>query len=235
MKTLSGLAALAAFSVVWLFASGSACAQKAPIPASAVADGTPTIDASMTRQDWPSALKQLDARIASNPRDAQAQFKRATVLARLGRDSDAAAAFTALTQSYPELPEPYNNLAALQAKEGHYDEARGTLETAVKANPQFALAYQNLGDLYLQLASRAYGQALKLDGKNTYAAQRMTQVQQIVAPHSMRVSGVIDARRNPRIASAAAAPPPVPEKAPGGMSALPPTQFIPGAAQAPVR
>ena len=70
------------------------------------------------RQAVEAGAAQLDARIASNPRDVQAQFKRGTVLARLNRDNDAIQQFVAITQAYPELPEPYNNLAALYAKHG---------------------------------------------------------------------------------------------------------------------
>ena len=98
----------------------------------------------------------------TNPRDAQAKFKRGTVLAHLNRDDEAIAAFTELTQAYPELPEPYNNLAALYAKHGRYAEARAALETAIKANPSYALAYENLGDLYLRLANEAYKRAQRL-------------------------------------------------------------------------
>ena len=96
----------------------------------------------------------------------QAKFKRATVLARLNRDNDAIAAFTELTQAYPELPEPYNNLAALYAKQGRYEDARAALETAIKANPSYALAYDNLGDLYLRLASESYKRAQSLGSKS---------------------------------------------------------------------
>ncbi|HXZ08424.1 MAG TPA: tetratricopeptide repeat protein, partial [Paraburkholderia sp.] len=122
----------------------------------ATADGTPQIDASIAQKDWTGALKQLDARIASNPRDVQARFKRATVLARLNRDDEAIAAFTELTQAFPELPEPYNNLAALLAKEGRLPEARAALETATRVSPNYGLAWENLGDLYLRLAAEAY-------------------------------------------------------------------------------
>src|ERR1700677_2640085 len=151
MKTLCSRAALAAsviFCALLCVQSMPALAQRVP----AVADGTPEIDAAIASKNLDAALKQLDARIASNPRDAQAKFKRATVLARLNRDDDAIAAFTELTQIYPELPEPYNNLAALYAKHGRYDDARAALETATKVNPGYGLAYENLGDLYLRMA-----------------------------------------------------------------------------------
>ena len=162
----------------------------------ATADDTPAIDQAIAQKEWPNALAQLDARIKTNPRDVQAKFKRATVLARLNRDDEAIAAFTELTQAYPELPEPYNNLAALYAKKGRYDEARVALETATKANPSYALAFENLGDLYLRLASESYKRAQSLGSKSPLTAQRVGDIQKIVSPPP---------RRRPEAAAAAAA------------------------------
>jgi len=149
---------------------------------SATADATPQIDASIANKDWNAALVQLDARLKTNPRDVQAKFKRATVLARLNRDDEAITAFTELTQAYPELPEPYNNLAALYAKKGRYEEARAALETAVKANPGYALAYDNLGDLYLRLARESYKRAQSLGSASPLTRQRVTAIQNIITP-----------------------------------------------------
>jgi tetratricopeptide (TPR) repeat protein len=168
----------AACLLLILAGSGFAQAQQGP----GFVDGTPEIDASIAQQNWPRALTQLDARIASNPRDVQAQFKRATVLVHLGRDDDAIAAFTALTQQYPELPEPYNNLAALYAKQGKYLEARSTLEAAIRANPAFALGFHNLGDVYLKLAVDAYSHAAELNHADTAATARAHQIAAIVTP-----------------------------------------------------
>jgi tetratricopeptide (TPR) repeat protein len=179
------LAATAFASLAVLLASGTpAFAQKTPVMAAgpAVRDGTPEIDASIAQKNWNAALTQLDARIASNPRDVQAQFKRATVLTHLGRDDDAISAFVAITQSYPELPEPYNNLAALYAKHGRYTEAREALETATKANPNYGLAYENLGDLYLRLAASAYQRAQSLGQASGTSQQRLADIQKIVSP-----------------------------------------------------
>ncbi|CCD39991.1 unnamed protein product [Candidatus Paraburkholderia kirkii UZHbot1] len=165
--------------------SGAAFAQTSP----ATCDDTPQIDAAVASKDWNAALKDLDARIASNPRDVQAKFKHATVLARLNRDDEAIAAFTELTQAYPELPEPYNNLAALYAKKGRYEDARVALETAVKANPGYALAYDNLGDLYLRLASESYKRAQTLGSKSPLTAQRIAAIQNIyTTPPKKRAS-----------------------------------------------
>src|SRR5471032_276991 len=162
----------------------------------ATADDTPAIDLAIAQKQWPSALAQLDALLKTNPRDVQAKFKRATILARLDRDDEAITAFTELTQMYPELPEPYNNLAALYAKKGQYEDARVALETATKANPNYALAYENLGDLYLRLASESYKRAQALGSKSPLTAQRVGDIQKIVAPPP---------KRGPEAAAAAAA------------------------------
>nr|WP_062636356.1 tetratricopeptide repeat protein [Caballeronia arationis] len=152
----------------------------------ATSDGTPQVDASIAQKDWTNALAQLDERLKTNPRDVQAKFKRATVLARLNRDDEAITAFTELTQAYPELPEPYNNLAALYAKQGRYEDARAALEVAIKANPSYALAYDNLGDLYLRLASESYKRAQALGSKSALSRQRVADIQKIIAPPAQK-------------------------------------------------
>lgn len=144
-------------------------------------DDTTAADQAIASHDWTLAIAELDKRIASSPRDVQARFKRATLLARLGRDDEAVKAFTQITQTYPELPEPYNNLAALYAKHGHYQEARVTLETALAANPNFALARRNLGDIYLRLAADAYQRASRQAPTDRLAATRAQAVEALVA------------------------------------------------------
>ncbi|KXV03768.1 hypothetical protein CR51_15950 [Caballeronia megalochromosomata] len=194
--------------------SGAALAQTSP----ATRDDTPQIDSAIASKNWNAALTQLDARIASNPRDVQAKFKRATVLARLNRDDEAIAAFTELTQAYPELPEPYNNLAALYAKKGRYEEARAALETAVKANPGYALAYDNLGDLYLRLARESYKRAQTLGSKSPLTSQRIAAIQNIYTPAKKR-AGAADSASG----AGAASPPhtPADEWAPASSTSVP--------------
>lgn len=148
----------------------------------AIIDSIPSIDAAIAQKDWTSVLKKLDAHIVSNPHNVQAKFKRATLLARLDHDDDAIEAFTELTQMYPELPEPYNNLATLYAKHGRYDEARIALETAIKTNPSYGFAYENLGDLYLHLANVSYRRAQILGHTNPVIQQRIVDLAKIIAP-----------------------------------------------------
>ena len=59
-----------------------------------------------------AALKRIDSYISAHPQDVQAQFMKGVILAEQGKRDDAIKIFSALTQKYPNLPEPYNNLAA---------------------------------------------------------------------------------------------------------------------------
>jgi tetratricopeptide (TPR) repeat protein len=68
-------------------------------------------------------------------------------------------ALNKLIEDFPDLPEPYNNLAVLQAAQGRVDSARELLETALRHDPGYALAYENLGDVFIRLAQRAFERA----------------------------------------------------------------------------
>ncbi|UUM20966.1 tetratricopeptide repeat protein [Mycoavidus sp. SF9855] len=151
----------------------SKLAMDSSIPASHIANAE---HAGLTAQ-----LHTLEQRIKNHPNDVQARFKHATMLTQLGRDREAVSAFQDLIQRYPELPEPYNNLAYLHSKHGAYEAARVALETAVSASPDYALTQQNLGALYLQLAAQAYQQALELKPRDTLSAQRQQQIDAILA------------------------------------------------------
>lgn len=112
------------------------------------------------------ALTKADQRLAANPKDPQLRFLRGVAQADSGKQADAIATFTKLTEEYPELPEPYNNLAVLHANQNQLDKARTALEMAIRTNPSYATAHENLGDIYAKLASQAYNKALQLDANN---------------------------------------------------------------------
>ena len=109
------------------------------------------------------ALGRLDVLLANPKATPDLRFLKGLLLVELRRTSEAITVFQNLTEEYPELPEPYNNLAVLYAASGEFDKARSALEGAIRANPGMAVAYQNLGDVYAQLARQSYQKALKLD------------------------------------------------------------------------
>ena len=113
------------------------------------------------------ALKRVDTYLIKNPNDAQARFLKGLILTTQLKTNDAISIFSSLTEDYPELPEPYNNLAVLYAGQGQYDKARVALEMAIHNHPNYATAQENLGDIYAKMASQAYERALQLDRKNT--------------------------------------------------------------------
>ncbi|MEI2415600.1 tetratricopeptide repeat protein [Orrella sp. JC864] len=103
-------------------------------------------------------LRQEENRIAPGT-DVQLQFQHARALAALGRTGQAQAIYTEMTTRYPELPEPWNNLAALYVQQGHLDRAEQALQMALVANPRYATARANLADVQLMQAQRNYESA----------------------------------------------------------------------------
>jgi tetratricopeptide (TPR) repeat protein len=110
------------------------------------------------------AMDKVDAVLKAQPKDPQARFLKGLLLTEQKKTADAITGRSpVLTEDYPELPEPYNNLAVLYASQGNYDKAKAALELAIHTHPSYATAHENLGDVYAQLASRAYDRALQLD------------------------------------------------------------------------
>jgi tetratricopeptide (TPR) repeat protein len=128
-----------------------------------------------------AANAKVESMLAANPKDAQARFLKGLVLSDQGKRDEAIQAFRSLTEDYPELPEPYNNLASLYAAAGQYDRARMALESAIAANPSYAIAWDNLGDLYLRMAGQAYDKVLQLDRTNTATQAKAAAVRSAIA------------------------------------------------------
>jgi len=149
--------------------SGLIAALLAPAaPASDLSD----INKLMRAGHYGDALAKTEAVLAKHPRDAQLRFTKGLILAEQNRPAEAIAVFTKLTEDFPDLPEPYNNLAVLYAASGQYDQARTALDKAMRTNPAYATAQENLGDVYARMASQAYDKALQIDP----ASARMPQL-----------------------------------------------------------
>ncbi len=149
--------------------------------ANARADGVDDARALLRQGQATAALTRVDAYLKDHPKDARGRFLRGVILTEQKKPDEAIAVFRALNEDMPELPEPYNNLAVLYAAKGRYDDARRVLETAVLAHPGYALAHENLGDVYVQLAARAYAEAVKLDPKASSAREKLKMAEQLLA------------------------------------------------------
>lgn len=128
---------------------------------------------------YSQALDKVNEVLAKKPKDAQARFLKGLILTEQSKADDAIKIFSALTTDYPELPEPYNNLAVLYANQGQYDKARLSLEMAIRTHPSYAIAHENLGDIYAKMASQAYDRALKLDHGNATTQTKLAMIQDL--------------------------------------------------------
>ena len=150
------------------------------------------------------ALEKIELVLKAQPRDPQGRFLKGLLLTEQKRIPEAIQIFTGLTEDYPELPEPYNNLAVLYASQGNYDKAKSALELAIHTHPSYATAHENLGDIYAQLASRAYDRALQLDKNNTTAQLKLAMVKDLFSSQKLAAAAT----------RSEAAPPEAPKTAP---------------------
>lgn len=121
----------------------------------------------------PEAEALANTYLAQHPRDPQMRYLKGIIQRDSGRTAEALDTFTKLTEDYPELPEPYNSVAVIEAAQGHLDKARLALEGALRANPAYATAHENLGDVYFRLASQSYCKAAQYAPGNSELKGRL--------------------------------------------------------------
>jgi tetratricopeptide (TPR) repeat protein len=191
-------------------------------PAAAQSDDYSEASRLFKQGSYPAALDKAEAAIKANPRDARARFLKGLILTEQGKQVDAIKVFQGLSEDYPELPEPYNNLAVLYASQGQYDKARNALEMAIRTHPSYATAHENLGDIYAKMASQAYDKALALDKANASAQTKLNLIKDLFSTSAPRAKPVpakdakTDVKASPPlvVATAPAAPSPAPTAAP---------------------
>ncbi len=130
----------------------------------------------------PQAMSRADQFLAAKPRDLKMRFFKGVIQRDSGRISEAIDTFARLTQDYPEQPEPYNNVAVLYANQNQFDKAVVALEMAIRTNPAYATAHENLGDVYAKLASQAYARSLQLDSSNQAIVPKLAHMRDAFNP-----------------------------------------------------
>lgn len=134
----------------------------------------------LQKKQHSQALEKVNGILSDKPKDARARFLKGLILTEQGNAAEAIKIFSALTEDYPEQPEPYNNLAVLYASQGEYDKAKLSLEMAIRAHPSYATAHENLGDIYTKMASQAYDRALQLDQGSTTIKAKLIMIQDLL-------------------------------------------------------
>ncbi len=190
------------------------------LPAHAQSESLQEVNQLFKQGQLDKALERVNAYLATQPKEARGRFLKGLILTEQNKPAEAIKIFTALTEDYPELPEPYNNLAVLYASQGQYDKARNALEMAIRTHPSYATAHENLGDIYAKMASQAYDKALQLDRGNATAQTKLNMIKELF----------LSPPRAPKVAIAKAepapkAPPAAPAaKAPAAPAAVPATK-----------
>jgi tetratricopeptide (TPR) repeat protein len=193
------------YNTMHLLIRRSAVALSLVVAAAAVrADELQDINRMMRQGQLPQSLERVDRYLAGKPRDAQGRFLKGLILTELNRPAEAIQVFSKLSEDYPELPEPYNNLAVLYASQGQYEKARAALESSIRTHPSYATAHENLGDIYAKLASQAYDKALQLDSSNAGAKTKLAMIGELIGggARSTRAAG----RQEPAKAAEVAPP-----------------------------
>ncbi len=168
------IARLATRLVILVF-SVAVCAPQAG------ADEIQDIHALTKQGQYAKALERVNQYLAQKPGDPNARFTKGLILAEQNKSAEAVEVFTALSRDYPELPEPYNNLAVLYAAQGEYEKARQQLEKSIRTHPSYATAYENLGDVYTKLASQAYDKALQVDSSSSTAKNKLSLIRDLTS------------------------------------------------------
>ena len=145
------------------------------------ADALQDINKQIKQGQYSQALEQVDKYLAGKPKDAQARFLKGIILTEMNKPNEAIVVFTKLTEDYPELPEPYNNLAVIYAQQKQFDKAKQALEMAIRTHPSYATAHENLGDIYARLASQSYDKALQIDSSNSSAQNKLALIRDLMS------------------------------------------------------
>jgi Flp pilus assembly protein TadD len=134
----------------------------------------------LAEKKYAEAIAVLDSLSAERPREPQARFLKGVALTDSGRTDDAIAVYLSLAADFPELPEVRNNLAVLYGQKGNYEGARDELVAAIMAAPDYAIAYENLGDVYARLAGNNYEKAIARDARNKTAPPKLKLVRDVL-------------------------------------------------------
>ena len=198
------------------------------------ADELQEVDKLYKQGSLSQALEKANNYLVTKPKDAQMRLYKGVILTEQNKIADAIKVFSSLSEDYPELPEPYNNLAVLYASQGQYDKAKNALELAIRTHPSYATAHENLGDIYAKMASEAYGKALQLDKGNAAAQTKLAMIKDLfpnggkgVKIASAKSAGSAPTKNPEKIAAAEKLEKPITEKTTKAITEKPPVSEKP--------
>jgi tetratricopeptide (TPR) repeat protein len=136
-----------ALALVWILALGWLREQRAAEVKRLISEGVARVKNGQSedaRDDFLAALK-------IDPDNAPALGNLALVEMQLGDDEAALTHAQAAVSAAPKEKTYLFNLGTLQARESHYEEALANLRQAIEIDPGYVNAYNELGNIYLEL------------------------------------------------------------------------------------
>ena len=114
----------------------------------------------ITQKRFVDAASTGEQLLQQNPRHSQARFLTAYAYQMSAQTEQAIRLYQGLIEDNPQLPEPRNNLAMIYLAQGDYDRASQLLVEALNTHSSYAIAYDNLSQVYKGIASEAYRRAV---------------------------------------------------------------------------
>nr|ADI22164.1 FOG: TPR repeat [uncultured gamma proteobacterium HF0200_24F15] len=112
------------------------------------------------------ALSLLEDLKPVRPCDPNLLFLEARVYEIVGEVDRAIALYKVIIKLFPQLPEPYNNLAAVYATRGEIDKAESLLLMGLETHNAYHQLQRNLSMVYIARAADAYKKALSIEDSN---------------------------------------------------------------------
>jgi tetratricopeptide (TPR) repeat protein len=131
------------------------------VPGTALAAASvPQMQQLITQKRFVDAASTGEQLLGQNPRHSQARFLTAYAYQMSAQTDQAIRLYQSLIKDNPQLPEPRNNLAMIYLAQGDYDRASQLLVEALNTHSSYAIAYDNLSQVYKGIASEAYRRAV---------------------------------------------------------------------------
>jgi tetratricopeptide (TPR) repeat protein len=134
----------------------------------------------LKQEKFTDALQFVQAYLIDHPNDPQMKFWLALLLNKKGSTQESLALYREITQQYPELAEPHNNLGMLLAQQGELEEAKLEFEMALREQPDMAFAMENLSQVYLLLTEQTLKKALALNPQSRTLAAKLQIVEAFI-------------------------------------------------------
>lgn len=125
-----------------------------------------------------TAMDLLNTQVQSEPSDYQAWFLLGVAQSREQHFHQAIEAFRRVIELRDDLAEPHNNLAVIYNELGDVKAAVSELEQSLQKHPGYAIAEENIADLYIKLALQYYKKAL-LKNDSPALTQRYARLLQV--------------------------------------------------------